>query len=73
MIRSFRRRRSLLGQQATNVTTSGFNGYTLLASDSNVAYNLIDTQRAVTTRWVGLMCSTAEVHFPPLLHTSCVG
>ena len=48
-------RRSLLGQQPRdNATTSSFFGYKLLASDSNVAYNLIDTQRAVLTRWVRL-------------------
>ena len=29
---------------------SSFNGYTLLASESNVAYNLIDTRNAFTTR-----------------------
>ena len=47
--------RSLLGQQPRdNTTTSSFFGYKLLASDSNVAYNLIDTQRAVLTRWFRL-------------------
>ena len=38
------RRRSL------QAAAGSFNGYTLLASESNVAYNLIDTRNAFTTR-----------------------
>ena len=38
------RRRSLQAE------SSAFNGYTLLTSESNVAYNLIDTRNAFTTR-----------------------